>query len=98
VAVAAVSLLLCPLVGAGLVWGLRAAVPPSSLLRQDPVLALTLMVETAVPSALNLLTLAATQQQCPQAVANSLFHQYLAATATLTAAVPLFLALLASGD
>ena len=87
------SLALCPLLGAGIVYGVAQALPATELLRQDPVMQATIMVETAVPSAINLLTLSMAHRHLQQSLSNLLFYQYLLATITLTAFVPLFLAL-----
>ena len=90
------SLGVCALTGAGMVAGVARALPVSALLRQDPVLQVMLMVEAAVPTAINLLTLAAAHRHLQQSISNLLFYQYLLAVGTLTALVPLFLVLVTS--
>ena len=88
------SLVVCPLAGAGIVYGITSALPESALLRQDPVMQMMLMVESAVPSARNLLTMSIAHRHLQQSLSNLLFYQYLLATLTLTACVPLFLHLI----
>jgi len=85
------SLVVCGLVGMGVVYATTLALPATALLAQDPVMQLTLMVEAAAPSAINLMTLANRERHLQQSLANLLFYQYLLATLSLTASVPIFL-------
>jgi hypothetical protein len=73
----------------GMVWA-----APGSLLARDPVLQLTLMVESAVPSAVNMLTLASMHDHLVQATSRLLFYSYLAAIVTVPAAAVTYVVLL----
>ena len=98
IAICVVRLVLSPIIGIALVWaGCRAGVIAS-----DPVLLLVLLVESAMPSAMNLQLLtdiisAGRGGAASRAMARVLATQYLTSVLTITAFLSLFLTLIQSG-
>jgi hypothetical protein len=96
-AICAVRLVLSPLFGIALCWaGCRAG-----LIVPDPVLLLTLLVQSAMPSAMNLQLLtdiiAKGKGGASNSMARMLAAQYLSSVFTITLFLTLFLSLLSSG-
>jgi len=67
---------------------------PGSLLATDPVLQLTLMVASAMPSAINMLTLASMHGTLVDATTRLLFFSYLCSAITVPAAAVVYVVLL----
>ena len=89
------SLVLSAVLG-GLLVTAMVAIAPSSLLARDPVLQLVLMLESAVPSAINLLTLASMNEHFVYPTGRFLFLSYLASAVTIPAAAVTYVVLLDS--
>lgn len=85
-----VAILFLTLVFSAVQWAaivqLLAYAAPGSLLRDDLVMRLVLMIEGAVPAAVNLLTIASLNGFMEQTVANVLFYSYVLSIVTLTCA------------
>ena len=96
-AVCAVRLVLCPIFGIALVWaGCRAGI-----IAPDPVLCLVLLVESAMPSAINLQLLtdiiSDDRGAASRAMARVLATQYLSSVLTITFWISVFLLLINGG-
>jgi len=78
----------------GLLVELLVWATPGSLLATDPVLQLTLMVASAMPSAINMLTLASMHGTLVDATTRLLFISYLCSAITVPAAAVVYVVLL----
>ena len=87
------ALVVSAIIGGALVEGMVWAAP-NSLLAHDPVLQFTLMVESAVPSAINMLTLASMNEHFVSATSRLLFYSYIASAVTVPAAAVTYVVLL----